>query len=94
MATSLVVHLDIAPDKFDDFLAIVRPHGEYSVANEPGCLSFQVMLPKEAPHQVILVEVYEDEAALEGHWASAHMAAYREKVADMILERKSIPCTL
>jgi quinol monooxygenase YgiN len=94
MPTGLVVHLEIVPEKFDEFVAIVRAHGERSVAVEPGCLSFQVMLAQDQAHKVILVEVYADEAALESHWDSPHMAAYREQVESMIGARERFRCTL
>ncbi len=93
MATSLIVHLEITAEKFAEFLQIVRAHGEFSVNTEPGCLSFQVMVPKESQNKVILVEVYQDDASLETHWNSDHMAAYREKVEDMIVERTRYLCT-
>ena len=53
MATSLVVHLEIAAEKFHKFLEIVRAHGEFSEKTEPGCLSFHVMVPKEEQNKVI-----------------------------------------
>ena len=93
MATSLIVHLEIAAEKLNEFLQIVRAHGEFSENAEPGCLSFQVMVPKEEPNKVILVEVYQDDAALEAHWNSDHMAKYREKVEHMIVDRTRILCT-
>lgn len=93
MATGLIVHLEIAPENFDEFLRIVRAHGEFSENTEPGCLSFQVMVPTEEQNQLFLVEVYQDDAALEAHWNSDHMAKYREKVEDMIVDRKRYLCT-
>ncbi len=93
MATGLIVHLEIAAEKFDEFLKIVRTHGEFSENTEPGCLSFRVMVPKEEQNKVILVEVYENDVSLETHWSSDHMAKYREKVEDMIVDRKRYLCT-
>jgi quinol monooxygenase YgiN len=93
MATSLVVHLEIAAEKFDEFLEIVRAHGEFSEKTEPGCLSFQVMVPKEEQNKVILVEVYQDDTSLEAHWNSDHMAKYLEKLENMIVDRKRYLCT-
>jgi quinol monooxygenase YgiN len=93
MATSLIVHLEIAAEQFKEFLKIVRTHGEFSENTEPGCLSFQIMVPKEEQNKVILVEVYQDDASLEAHWNSDHMAKYREKVEDMIVDRKRYLCT-
>ena len=94
MATSLVVHLEIASEKFDEFIEIARAHGKRSVEVENGCLSFQVMLPQEEPNKVILVEVYQDDNALDIHWNSNHMAAYLEKTGGMIIGRQRFKCTV
>ena len=94
MATSLIVHLEIMPEKFNEFLKIVRAHGEYSVANEHGCRSFQVMVSKEEDNKIILVEVYRDDDSLEDHWNSDHMNEYRKRVDDMIIDRKRYLCTV
>lgn len=87
MRVGLIVHLDIEPGHFDEFVEIVRRHGAYSVENEPGCLSFTVIHPEEEQYGLVLVETYEDESALESHWNSPHMNAYRERTAGMIRSR-------
>ena len=94
MSTALVVHLDIVPEKFDEFIKIARAHGKRSTEIEEGCISFQVMIPQEEPNQVILVEVYQDDDSLESHWNSEHMAAYLEKTGEMIAGRKRFKCTV
>ncbi|MCB0135163.1 MAG: antibiotic biosynthesis monooxygenase, partial [Caldilineaceae bacterium] len=76
MATGLIVHLEIADGRRDEFAALARAHGERSVRlEEGGCLSFEVFVPTENAQQVILVEKYADDTALQAHWDSAHMAA-------------------
>ena len=92
MATSLVVHLEIAPEKFDEFVELARAHGKRSVSIEEGCISFQVMLLQEEQNKVILVEVYQDNDALQSHWDSKHMAAYLETVGEMITGRQRFQC--
>ena len=94
MAIALIVHLDIRPEDFDQFVKIVRAHGDYSLNTEEGCRSFQVMLPIDEADKVILVEVYDDNNALESHWKSAHMQAYRDKTKDMIVRRQGYQCRL
>ena len=60
---ALVVELDIAPERLDEFLAIVRPHGARSLEVEEGCLRFEVMIPRGEPDRVMLVELYADDEA-------------------------------
>lgn len=46
MATGLIVHLEIADGRRDEFAALARAHGERSVRLEEGnCLSFEVFVP-------------------------------------------------
>ena len=94
MATGLVVHLDIAPEKFDEFIEISSVHAKRSVEIEEGCISFQVMTPQEEPNKVILVEVYQDDEALDFHWSSDRMAAFLEKTREMVTGRKRYKCTV
>ena len=95
MATGLVVHLEIAPGRRDEFAAIARAHGERSVRLEQGgCLSFEVFVPTEDAHQVILVEKYVDDDALQRHWDSVHMAEYNANVSSMIVGRKRFRCSV
>lgn len=95
MATGLIVHLEIADGRRDEFVALARAHGERSVRlEEGGCLSFDVFVSTENAQQVILVEKYADEAALQAHWKSAHMAMYVEQTGDMIAARTRYRCTV
>ncbi len=87
MNTSLVVILQIVPQHLAAFLEILQAHGERSLEREEGCLRFEAMLSIEDPNQVILVEVYTNDAALEVHWASTYMNEYRQAVQDMIVSR-------
>ena len=95
MATGLIVHLDIADGRRDEFAALARAHGERSVQLEQGgCLSFEVFVPAENAQQVILVEKYVDDAALQAHWDSAHMAAYIAQTGSLIVGRTRYLCTV
>ena len=88
MSIGLVVHLDLDPAHIEEFSKIVKKHGEYSMANEPGCLSFTVIKSQETQNKMILVETYTDDEALEAHWSSDHMQAYRDKTSHMIVNRE------
>ena len=44
---------------------------------EPGCLRYDIYETAERPGRFIVVEAWEDEAALDGHKASAHYKEYK-----------------
>ena len=90
----LVVELEIDPKHFDTFVDIVTRHGANSLEIEEGCLRFEVLRPRESKDKLILVEMYADDAALDAHWNSDHMAAYRKRVSEMIVSRVANRCDL
>lgn len=47
---------------------------------EDGCLEYSAHVRQEDPRRVLFYERWRDRAALEAHWASAHLAAYRDIV--------------
>ena len=89
---ALVVELEIDAQHFDEFVETVTAHGENSRKIEEGCLRFEVLKPRESDNKIILVEIYADDAALDAHWNSKHMAAYREQVSGMIVSRVAHRC--
>jgi len=93
MATGLVVHLEIIPTQRLEFVEIARAHGARSLRLEGGgCLSFEAFVPVDSATQVILVEKYVDDAALQAHWDSTHMAEYAACVEAMITARTRYRC--
>ncbi|HHY55981.1 MAG TPA: antibiotic biosynthesis monooxygenase [Chloroflexi bacterium] len=93
MATGLIVHLEIVPDQREAFVEIARAHGARSLRLESGrCLSFEVFVPVTSATQVILVEKYVDDDALQAHWDSPHMAEYSARVEAMITSRTRYRC--
>ena len=91
--TILIVHLDIVETRLVEFLQIIQAHGENSLQVEPGCLRFEVLVPQEPQAHVILIEAYVDDAALETHWNSEHMAEYRNRIDGMIVKRTLYRCS-
>lgn len=44
---------------------------------EDGCLFYEIVQYKENPRKFMAIETWRDEAALDGHKASAHYAIYK-----------------
>ena len=93
-AVVLLVELKLNPGKREDFLARVLRHRDTVLAEEPGCLRFDVVLPEDGGDTVFLYEVYTDEAAFEHHGGTPYMAAYRDDTGPMIADRKRTRCRL
>lgn len=93
-AIALVVELETRAGQRDAFVARALEHRDNVFANEPGCLRFDVMTSDEEADKVFLYEVYADAAALETHFNTDHMKAYREDTGPMLAGRKRNRCTL
>ncbi|RMD63223.1 MAG: antibiotic biosynthesis monooxygenase [Alphaproteobacteria bacterium] len=91
---ALVVDLKLVPGTRERFIARVREHARTCLASEPGCLQFDILIPTDDGERVFLYEVYADQAAIEAHDATPHMAAYRADTAAMIAARTRTACTL
>lgn len=91
-AIALVVEIQLQPGQRDAFLARLRQHRGNVLANEPGCLGFDILLAADDADAVVLYEVYRDDEALEAHDAAPYFQAYREETAAMIAARRRILC--
>ncbi len=81
----LIVHVNVqvVPDQVPAFLDATRANATASLA-EPGVLRFDVISDLADPAQVVLVEVYRDDAAAAAHKETAHYATWRDTVAPMM----------
>lgn len=86
-----LVHVQVKPDALTAFIEATRRNHEASV-REAGNRRFDVLQSPEDPTRFILYEAYacsEDAAA---HKQTAHYAAWRDAVADMMAEpRRGVP---
>ena len=75
-------HLRVRDDAVEPFRARLSRHAAISVDQEEGCHRFDFFQERDDPTLFLLVEVYEDAAALEVHRRSPHYLAFREDVGD------------
>lgn len=50
---------------------------------EAGCISFELLQSNENPNQFTMIEKYQDQTALDAHFASAHFQAWREATSEV-----------
>lgn len=82
---SLIVRLDVFPDRREEFLQAITSNAALTFGDEPGCLRFDVCEDRSDPHHFIFYEIYRDEAALEAHRAAPHFARWRDAVARTVV---------
>ena len=101
---ALIVEFEIKPGNREAFLAHLRAHAADTLAGVPGCLQFEVMVPREVQfdvlertpdhNRVFLYEVYADDATLEAHLQSPRVAKTRAGYADIVETRRITRCSL
>ncbi len=81
----LIVHVDVnvKPEAIDAFIAATTENARKSIA-EPGIARFDVIQDQANPAHFVLVEVYRTADDPARHKATAHYAAWRDTVADMM----------
>ena len=90
---AIVVEFQVKSGCLDDFLTIIREHAAGTLADEEGCLQFDVLLPKEGGDRVLLYEAYRDDAAFAVHGQSERLATTRGRYTDLIEDRTITLCT-
>ncbi len=90
---AIVVEFTIKPGQRDAFLQIIRDHASGTLAEEEGCLQFDVLIPKEGDNRVLLYEAYRDDAAFQVHGQSPRLARTRASYGDLIESRTINVCT-
>jgi len=86
----IVVKTQLKPGTRKAFLNAMLPNAEASVADEPGCLVFDVLEAREEDDTFYLYEIYTDQNALATHKETPHYKACREVVNDLIAEQSVI----
>jgi quinol monooxygenase YgiN len=80
---AVIATYEIAADQIDPFLPILRAHRNRCLKDEPGTLRFEILRPEK---NLMLYEVYENEAAFQAHREGASVARFRDEAAR--IERK------
>ena len=79
------VHVHVKPESVEAFKAASVENAKNSV-QEPGIARFDVIQQQDDPTRFVLVEVYRTAEDPARHKETAHYAAWRDAVADMMAE--------
>ena len=84
------VDLEIKPEHLDKFIEAAKENGAATI-KEPGCRQYDIVQSATNPTQILLYEVYVDQAAVAAHRASEHFKKYVAVTGDMVAKRQSRP---
>ena len=77
----LAVSFTVPAEHREDFIAAALQDARGSLADEPGCLRFEVVADSEDPSVFHLVEAYRDRAAVDDHIAGEHFQRFINAVS-------------
>jgi len=83
----VLVFVHVKPEWVQAFKDASIENARNSV-QEPGIARFDVIQQKDDPNRFILVEVYRSEEAQAAHKQTAHYAAWRDQVTEMMAEAR------
>ena len=86
---ALLVQVEVRAELRAEFLEAIRVNAARSVADEPGCLRFDVSEVEDAPNRFVFYEVYTSEDAWQTHRQSPHFLDYK-KVGDRALASRAL----
>ncbi len=84
----LHVHVHVKPDYVEAFKEASIENARQS-RKESGIARFDVLQQDDDPTRFVLIEVYRTEKATADHKATAHYAAWRERVEPLMAEPRT-----
>ncbi len=84
-----LVTFTVPAEGMERFLAISKTNSEAS-RKEPGITGFDVLVARDTPNTVLLVESYRDEAAYKSHRVTPHFLAFVEGAKEIGATRTAV----
>lgn len=73
----VIAEFRVKPGCLEAFLAAAADDAAHSVADEPGCRRFDVVVAEGSEDTVVFYEIYHDRAAFAAHLQTPHLARFR-----------------
>lgn len=73
---ALIVEFQVIPECLDRFNTLLADNARSSIADESGCLQFDIMRANDDPCRIVLYEIYLDQAALAEHISASHTKSF------------------
>ena len=85
---AILAYLTAKPGKEVEFKEKMTAQARRCLANEPGCLQFDVVQDPKNATRFVMIEVYKDDAAIKAHQDTQHYKDFRPVVGDLVADRK------
>jgi quinol monooxygenase YgiN len=91
---AMVATIKIATGRRDEYLGPLKAHAKRCLANEPGTLQFEILVPHEEPDTLMLYEVYASSDAFQIHWNGESMKQVRRDTEGIQAGLSGVRCDL
>ncbi len=82
---TIIGTVETVPGKREQVLTALKAHRIRCLRDEPDTLQFEILTSRDAETQILLYEVYRDDAAFEMHRNGPSIARFREETAGIIV---------
>lgn len=89
----LLVDFNVLPESVDRFNELIDINARASVADEPGCLQFDVNRSMDDPCRIVLYEVYKNEDAFKEHMTRAHTTTFLAAAKPLVIKQTAVRMT-
>jgi quinol monooxygenase YgiN len=86
----VIAEFRVKPGFMDAFLASAADDARHSLADEPGCRQFDVVVAEGEDNAVLFYEVYDSRAAFDAHLQTPHLARFRAAFPPLIIEERPV----
>jgi len=84
----VLVEFTIKAEAVARFVERVKRQATDSLNNETECHRFDVCVGADDDQQVLLYEIYSDQAAFEAHLQTEHFIRFNQETSDWIIDKK------
>jgi quinol monooxygenase YgiN len=81
----VIAEFQVKKECLPAFLAAARQDATQSMAKEPGCRQFDIVVPDGDSGHVVFYEIYDDRKAFDAHLETPHLAAFRQAFPPLIV---------
>ena len=86
----VIAEFFLKPGCMEKFIELAIQDSEKSIANEEGCLGFDVLVPQNKDNVVILYEAYKSKDAFEIHKTMPHYKPFAEGVPSLLSRERNV----
>ena len=80
---TIIARLTMQEGKETEALEMLRTMAAAVQSEEPGALAYVIHQPKDKTREIVFVEFYADDAALQTHTKTSHMGTFRSSLGEL-----------